>query len=146
MELSVLGSPQDFLQQQLGSLPQASILADYQAGWEETGQELSAAIDRAGTPWLQMFDQQGERVDEILMPGGYRDLLLKQPQEESERAGEGLFCKLAEFVAEALWRRLQQTPFRLCRRPAATQLSSKRFRATFLRALAGSKIRPFMAR
>jgi hypothetical protein len=27
---------------------------------------ISEAVDRAGTPWLRMFDQFGKRTDEIL--------------------------------------------------------------------------------
>ena len=36
---------------------------------------ISAAIDRAGTPWLRMFDQFGNRTDEILFPPDYWRML-----------------------------------------------------------------------
>jgi acyl-CoA dehydrogenase len=36
---------------------------------------ISEAVDRAGTPWLRMFDQFGTRVDEILFPPDYWKML-----------------------------------------------------------------------
>ena len=68
-------SPQAFLGRMLGGLAQEEELAAYETWWEEEGRTLSAATDRAGTPWLRMFDRFGRRADEILFPGGYRRLL-----------------------------------------------------------------------
>lgn len=77
MDLRILDSPRLFLQDRLGALPQDAALEDYERQWEASGRELSAAVDRAGTPWLRMFDAQGERIDEVLMAGGYRTLLMR---------------------------------------------------------------------
>ena len=74
---ATLCSPVDFLQQQLGFLPLAEELHDYQGWWQTTGRGLSEAIDRAGTPWLRMHDRNGTRRDEILLGTGYRQLLLE---------------------------------------------------------------------
>ncbi|MGW8313170.1 MAG: acyl-CoA dehydrogenase family protein [Desulfuromonadales bacterium] len=68
-------SPCDFLQQQLGILPIADELRDYQTWWQTTGRELSEAIDRAGTPWLRTHDRSGRHCDEILLGPGYRQLI-----------------------------------------------------------------------
>lgn len=64
-------SPLAFLRHQLADLAQPDYLEAYQAWWEHEGKPVSAAIDRAGTPWLRMFDRQGQRVDEILYPAEY---------------------------------------------------------------------------
>lgn len=77
MDLATLASPMTFLHSRLRELPGAPWLADYEAWWRSTGAALSAGIDRAGTPWLQMFDAGGERVDNVVMAGGYRQLLLQ---------------------------------------------------------------------
>jgi acyl-CoA dehydrogenase len=68
-------SPPDFLQQQLGPLPMADELRDYQAWWQSTGRGLSETIDRAGTPWLRKHDRLGRHCDEILLGPVYRQLL-----------------------------------------------------------------------
>ena len=39
------------------------------------GSSISEATDRAGTPWLRMFDKGGRRVDEILFPPDYWRML-----------------------------------------------------------------------
>ena len=57
-------APCAFLQSQLGTLPEQDALLDYQHWWEATGREISAAVDRAGTPWLRMHDRSGVRCDE----------------------------------------------------------------------------------
>ena len=68
-------SPCDFLEQQLGTLPLADELRDYQSWWQTIGRGLSETIDRAGTPWLRTHDRSGRRCDEILIGPGYRQLL-----------------------------------------------------------------------
>ena len=70
-----LTTPQGFLGAALGAIPDDPELAAYQRWWAERGDELSAAVDRAGTPWLRMFDRNGTRVDEVCMPVGHRELL-----------------------------------------------------------------------
>ncbi|MGH9468372.1 MAG: acyl-CoA dehydrogenase family protein [Terriglobales bacterium] len=50
-------------------------LREYDAWLGGEGQAISDAVDRAGTPWLRMFDLRGRRVDEILYPPEYGRLL-----------------------------------------------------------------------
>jgi len=70
----VLRSPVQFLQQ-IGIHADHDWLRDYEAWFESEGQGISDAVDRAGTPWLRMFDQWGARVDEILYPPEYWRML-----------------------------------------------------------------------
>ena len=49
----------------------------YTRWWQEEGQYTGTDVDRAGTPWLRMFDIQGRRVDEILLPHAYWHMLRK---------------------------------------------------------------------
>ena len=72
---SLLRSPTAYLTRGLGQLPAASALRSYEAWWESEGAGISAAIDRAGTPWLRMYDEYGKRVDEILYPPAYWTML-----------------------------------------------------------------------
>ncbi|MFZ2083291.1 MAG: hypothetical protein WAU92_02270, partial [Candidatus Sulfotelmatobacter sp.] len=67
MSFDVWCSPVRFLQQ-VGVCADHSWLREYEAWFEREGQEISDAVDRAGTPWLRMFDRWGARVDEILYP------------------------------------------------------------------------------
>ncbi len=57
-------------------------LSAYEAWWMEEGARQSSTVDRARTPWLRMYDERGERVDEILYPSEYWTLL-----DEGYRAG-----------------------------------------------------------
>lgn len=50
-------------------------LQEYASWWEKEGQATSDAVDRAGTPWLRMFDRNGARVDEILFSPEYWRML-----------------------------------------------------------------------
>lgn len=50
-------------------------LREYEAWFKSEGQGISDAVDRAGTPWLRMFDRMGARTDEILYPPGYWRML-----------------------------------------------------------------------
>ena len=71
-----LRSPLSFL----GDLINESELAplkDYESWWRAEGISISEAVDRAGTPWLRMFDQFGKRIDEILFPPDYWKMLKK---------------------------------------------------------------------
>jgi len=67
--------PARFLTSMLGPSFQADYLVDYAAWWAGEGQEISDAVDRAGTPWLRMFDQLGKRVDDLFLAPAYRQLL-----------------------------------------------------------------------
>jgi len=71
MELETLRSPVDFLRHMLGALPHERVLREYERWWEAEGKQISDATDRAGTPWLRMFDRGGRRVDEILFAPEY---------------------------------------------------------------------------
>lgn len=70
-----LASPLDFLRARLGDLPLLDELSTYADWWEAEGKAISTGVDRAGTPWLRMFDALGQRVDEILFPPGYWKML-----------------------------------------------------------------------
>lgn len=77
MDAETLTSPTRFLKLMLGETPEATALGEYEAWWEAEGKEISATVDRHGTPWLRMFDVQGQRVDEILYPDSYWKMLHK---------------------------------------------------------------------
>jgi alkylation response protein AidB-like acyl-CoA dehydrogenase len=72
-----LRAPLSFLQDVLGDLPNREALRAYQVWWESEGKAISEATDRAGTPWVRMFDRFGKRVDEILFPPEYWAMLKK---------------------------------------------------------------------
>lgn len=74
MSFDVLRSPVQFLQQ-VGIPAHQGWLREYEAWFECEGQAISDAVDRAGTPWLRMFDRFGTRVDEILYPPEYWRML-----------------------------------------------------------------------
>ena len=73
--LDTLRSPLSFLQSRLPSLQHVDVLEAEQQWWKIEGVGISGAIDRAGTPWLRMFEPSGKRVDEILYPGEYQTML-----------------------------------------------------------------------
>src|SRR5712691_1702071 len=68
-------SPLRFLQSRLSDIPQRNVLEAEEGWWKSEGVAISDAIDRAGTPWLRMFDRLGKRVDEILYPREYQTIL-----------------------------------------------------------------------
>src|SRR5580704_12351143 len=70
-----LRSPLAFLQSRLQDVPHRDVLSSEEAWWKHEGVAISDAIDRAGTPWLRMFDRLGKRVDEILYPPEYQTML-----------------------------------------------------------------------
>ena len=74
MSFGALRSPVQFLQQ-VGIPANQDWLREYEAWFEREGQGISDAVDRAGTPWLRMFDRLGARVDEILYPPEYWRML-----------------------------------------------------------------------
>ncbi len=75
-----MNNPVAFLEAKLGSLPCSDTLHAYYAWWETTGRAISESVDRAGTPWLRLYNRHGERVDEIVLPAGYREMLLQAYQ------------------------------------------------------------------
>jgi acyl-CoA dehydrogenase len=72
-----LRRPTDFLESTLGAIPQIHLLKTEQQWWSGEGVRISEAIDRAGTPWVRMFDRYGKRVDEILYAPEYWTMLRK---------------------------------------------------------------------
>ena len=74
-ELDAIRSPRNFLQSRLHDLSHREMLEADEAWWKSEGLAISDAIDRAGTPWLRMFDRSGKRVDEILYPREYQTML-----------------------------------------------------------------------
>ncbi|HYL12201.1 MAG TPA: acyl-CoA dehydrogenase family protein [Terriglobales bacterium] len=74
MNFDVLRSPVQFLQQ-VGVPADQDWLREYELWFQSEGQAISDAVDRAGTPWLRMFDRLGARVDEILYPPDYWRML-----------------------------------------------------------------------
>ncbi len=72
---NALHSPLSFLQSRLKDIPHRDVLDAEEAWWKSEGVAISDAIDRAGTPWLRMFDRLGKRVDEILYPREYQTIL-----------------------------------------------------------------------
>ena len=74
MTFEALRSPVQFLER-TGVCAELDWLRAYEAWFEREGQDISDAVDRAGTPWLRMFDRLGARVDEILYPPEYWRML-----------------------------------------------------------------------
>ncbi len=74
-DLNALRSPVSFLQDRLQHIHHRDVLEAEEAWWKSEGVAISDAIDRAGTPWLRMFDRLGKRVDEILYPRDYQTIL-----------------------------------------------------------------------
>jgi acyl-CoA dehydrogenase len=70
-----LRSPVDFLSQLFPELPHREELLSFEEWWEAEGRAISDSTDRAGTPWLKMFDHTGARVDEILYAPEYWRML-----------------------------------------------------------------------
>ncbi len=74
MNFEIVRSPVQFLEQ-TGICAHHDWLREYEAWFGREGQGISDAVDRAGTPWLRMFDRLGVRVDEILYPPEYWRML-----------------------------------------------------------------------
>jgi hypothetical protein len=60
MKFDFLSSPVQFLQQ-AGVSADHDWLREYEAWFEREGQGISDAVDRAGTPWVRMFDRWSAR-------------------------------------------------------------------------------------
>lgn len=75
MNSETLQSPLAFLQSAIPGFEAPDWLEAYQRWWVREGQAISDAVDRAGTPWVRMFDQFGARVDQILYPPDYWRML-----------------------------------------------------------------------
>jgi acyl-CoA dehydrogenase len=74
-DLDALRSPLSFLRSKFQDIPNCDVLDPEEVWWSNEGVAISDGIDRAGTPWLRMFDPSGKRVDEILYPHEYRTIL-----------------------------------------------------------------------
>src|ERR1700722_3540821 len=74
-DFETLRSPLSFLRSRLQDFPHRDVLDAEEVLWKNEGVPISDAIDRAGTPWLRMFDRLGKRVDEILYPPEYQTIL-----------------------------------------------------------------------
>jgi acyl-CoA dehydrogenase len=74
-DFGALRSPLAFLKSQLQEVLNVDLLEAEELWWKHEGHPISHAIDRAGTPWLRMFDRYGKRVDEILYPPEYQTML-----------------------------------------------------------------------
>jgi alkylation response protein AidB-like acyl-CoA dehydrogenase len=73
--LDALRSPLSFLESRLQDIPHGDVLDAEEGWWKGEGVAISDAIDRAGTPWLLMFNRPGKRVDHILYPREYQTIL-----------------------------------------------------------------------
>jgi len=67
--------PLNFLQKRLPAIQHLDVLETEQQWWRSTGVLISEAVDRAGTPWVRMFDRFGKRVDDILYAPEYLTIL-----------------------------------------------------------------------
>ena len=74
-DFGALRSPLTFLKTQLQDVLNLDLLEAEELWWKHEGIPISHAIDRAGTPWLRMFDRYGKRVDEISYPPDYQTML-----------------------------------------------------------------------
>jgi alkylation response protein AidB-like acyl-CoA dehydrogenase len=70
-----LRSPLSFLQSRIPNISHREVLEAEEHWWKSEGLAISDAIDRAGTPWLRMFDRLGKRADEILYSREYQTML-----------------------------------------------------------------------
>lgn len=70
-----LKTPTAFLKHMLGPQANTAAFTPYQDWWQAEGTPISFAVDRAGTPWVRMFDRFGKRVDEILYIPDYWRML-----------------------------------------------------------------------
>jgi acyl-CoA dehydrogenase len=75
--LETLKSPTEWLLKHGKAGALADVLTAYEQWWQKEGAEISASVDRAGTPRVRQYDPFGNRVDEILMPAGYDRLVKK---------------------------------------------------------------------
>jgi acyl-CoA dehydrogenase len=110
VNLETLQSPLLFLQSNLNDFRPPQWLEEYECWWVKEGQAISDAVDRAGTPWLRMFDRSGRRVDEILyspeywrmLKHGYESGLLWHSFEEKNLVSAGLGIYVTSFYDPGL--------------------------------------------
>ena len=110
MDSATLRSPTAFLQLTFPDLPCRDALREYETWWESEGKAISEATDRAGTPWVRMFDLAGRRIDEILYPPeywrmlkqGYRSGVLWRAFEQDSLLPAYLFLYLTGFYDPGL--------------------------------------------
>src|ERR1700722_11190464 len=74
-DFETLRSPLILTSGRLHALTHRHVLDAEELWWKNEGVPISDEIDRAGTPWLRMFDRLGKRVDEILYPPEYQTIL-----------------------------------------------------------------------
>lgn len=72
---ATIASPSAFVEQMVGELSLQPDLLDWEQYWRDVGSDVSASVDRAGTPHVRMFDALGHRIDEIVYPPDYWHLL-----------------------------------------------------------------------
>jgi acyl-CoA dehydrogenase len=102
--------PLRLVQSTIKNLQPPEWVQQYQSWWEKEGQPISDAVDRAGTPWLRMFDRSGTRVDEILyspeywrmLKNGYQAGLLWRVPEENSFVSAGLGVYVTSFYDPGL--------------------------------------------
>ncbi|MFN7996602.1 MAG: acyl-CoA dehydrogenase family protein [Bryobacteraceae bacterium] len=105
MKTELLRSPVAFLRHMLGELAHEYALREYESWWEGEGKAISEATDRAGTPWLRMFDRTGQRIDEIqfspeywrCLRKGYRAGVVWRTLEENSLATSALLDYITCF-------------------------------------------------
>src|SRR3989475_7178990 len=95
LTFDILRSPLRFLEEALAELPLQETLRAGEAWWLREGKAISDAVDRAGTPWLQMFDRNGTRIDQPLFPPEYGRMLKRSEEHTSElQSQSNLVCRL----------------------------------------------------
>ena len=76
MDLQTITSPVNFFENLIDE-SQNDALKGYESWWRAEGMAISESVDRAGTPHLRMFDEIGNRTDEILYSPEYWKMLRK---------------------------------------------------------------------
>jgi len=110
VQFEIAQSPLPFLESTLTDIRLPDWVQAYQAWWEKEGQGISDATDRAGTPWLRMFDLSGTRTDEILYPPeywrmlrrGYQSGLIWRVLDQSSMIPAGLGIYVTSFYDPGL--------------------------------------------
>jgi alkylation response protein AidB-like acyl-CoA dehydrogenase len=69
----LLNSPIAYLDHYIGGMTPE--LREFEQWFAQSGQAISDAVDRAGTPWIRMHNIAGKRVDEICYPPEYGTML-----------------------------------------------------------------------
>lgn len=71
----ITDSPLSMLMQSNSIEHNKDYLKTYENWWNERGKSISNSVDRAATPWLKMFDESGQRIDEIGYEPDYYEML-----------------------------------------------------------------------